>query len=65
MSTNLQTLIFIASVGLGVLGMDTFLIASGKLDGSSFTTLSALLVGGVVGLLAPSPLSRPTIPPVP
>lgn len=53
--TNVQTFLFVAVTGLAVLAMATFLIFSGKTDASVFNTLAGALIGGVVGLLAPSP----------
>lgn len=57
MTQQLQTFLFIGIVGLGVLGMATFLVSTGKIDGGVFNTLAGTLLGGIVGLLAPSPIA--------
>lgn len=64
MSQQLATFLFIGVVGLAILGMATFLIATGKVDASVFNTLAGTLIGGVVGLLAPSPIAvgKPPVP---
>ena len=62
MTQQLQTFLFIGIVGLGVLAMATFLVSTAKIDGGVFNTLAGTLLGGIVGLLAPSPISvgKPT-----
>jgi hypothetical protein len=56
MSNNAIVFLFVGSVGLGILAMDTYLIALGKVDPASFVQLAGMLIAGVVGLLAPSPV---------
>jgi hypothetical protein len=57
MSQQYATFLFIGVVGLAVLGMSTFLISIKSIDGSVFNTLAGTLLGGIVGLLAPSPIA--------
>jgi len=56
MSVNVTVFVFVGGVGLGILGMDTFLIATGKVEPATFVQLGGMLLTGVVALLAPSPL---------
>lgn len=59
MTANGVIFLFVGGVGLGILGMDTYLIAIGKVDPATFAQLGGMLIAGVVGLLAPSPISKP------
>lgn len=50
--------LFVGGVGLAILAMTAYLVVAGKVDGGVFNALAGGLMGGIIGLLAPSPVTR-------
>lgn len=61
-SGNIPVFAFVGGVGLAILALAAFLIVNGKIPGDVFNVLAGGLMGGVIGLLAPSPVSRVSSP---
>lgn len=53
-SSNIPVFAFVGGVGLAILALAAFLIVNGKIPGDVFNVLAGGLMGGVIGLLAPS-----------
>lgn len=62
MSVNLAVFAFVGGVGLAILGMTAYLVVNKMVDGAVFTTLAGGLMGGIIGLLAPSPTAKVSTP---
>ena len=61
-SGNLAVFAFVGGVGLAILGIAAYLIAADKIAGDVFNVLAGGLMGGIIGLLAPSPTSKVSSP---
>lgn len=59
---NAPVFLFVGGVGLAILGLTAFLVFHGDIDGGVFNTLAGGLMGGIIGLLAPSPVSKVSTP---
>lgn len=57
-SGNVPVFAFVGGVGLAILAMAAFLIVNEKIPGDVFNVLAGGLMGGIIGLLAPSPVSK-------
>lgn len=62
MTANVAVFAFVGGVGLAILGLAAFLIVNEKIPGDVFNVLAGGLMGGIIGLLAPSPTSKLSSP---
>ncbi len=60
MPSNSAVFLFVGGVGLAVLGLAAYLIVNDKIPGDVFNVLAGGLMGGIIGLLAPSPTAKTT-----